>query len=304
MLISFHRAVKFAAQNFGRNVWLSLATVSMVFLMLISLNIIVVLNFITNSVVRSIEGRVDLSVYLRPEAQEETIAALRAYLFGLPEVKEVGLVDPETALLQFQEKHKNNPEIITALGEIDANPLGTTLIIKAKSTSDYQAILGSLDNPAYKDIILDKDFSNYERLISRVQTLGDKAKLAGLALSLCFGFIAILIVFNSVRLAIYTHREEIGIMKLVGASNWFVSAPYLIEGFFVCLFSLVLTIAVVFPILNLAEPQIVDFFGSEAPSIVDYFFNNFFFIFGLEFFISLFFVLISSSMAVNRYLRA
>lgn len=304
MFISFRRAVKFAAQNFGRNVWLSLATISMVFLMLISLNIIVILNFITNSVVQTIEGRVDLSVYLKPAADEKMVESLRAYLSGLPEVKEVGIVDPEAALLQFQERHKNNPEIVSALGEIGANPLGATLIVKAKTTAGYQAILGSLDNPAYRDVILDKDFSNYERLISRVQIMGEKAKFAGLALSLCFGFIAILIVFNSVRLAIYTHREEIGIMKLVGASNWFVSAPYLIEGFFTCLLSLVLIIAVVFPVLNLIEPQIIGFFEGEAPSIVDYFFGNFFTIFGLEFLVALFLVLVSASMAVNRYLRA
>ena len=304
MLISLRRAVKFAAQNFGRNVWLSLATISMVFLMLVSLNIIVVLNFVTNSVVQTIESRVDLSIYLKPDTSEEMVKSLRTYLTGLPEVKEVGLVDPETALLQFKERHKNNPEIVSALGEIGDNPLGATLVIKGNSAADYQAILGSLNNPSYKDIILDKDFSNYEKLISRVQVMGDKAKLAGMALSLCFAFISILIVFNSVRLTIYTHREEIGIMKLVGASNWFVSAPYLIEGFFVCLLSLVIIIAAVFPVLNLIEPQITVFFEGEAPSIVDYFYGNFFTIFGLEFVASLFLVLVSASMAVNRYLRA
>jgi cell division transport system permease protein len=275
----------------------------MVFLMLISLNIIVVLNFVTNSVVQTIESRVDMSIYLKPTAKDETIKSLSTYLTGLPEVKEVGIVNPEDALLQFQERHKNNPEIVSALGEIGENPLGATLVVKAKTTDGYQAILGSLDNPAYKDVILDKDFSNYERLINRVQIMGEKAKLAGIALSLIFGLISVLIVLNSVRLTIYTHREEIGIMKLVGASNWFVSAPYLIEGFFVCLLSLVLIIAVVFPVLNLIEPQISSFFGGETSSIVEYFFNNFFTIFGLEFLVALFLVLVSASMAVNRYLR-
>jgi cell division transport system permease protein len=304
MFISFRRATKFAAQNFGRNVWLSLATISMVFLMLISLNIIVVLNFITNSVVQTIEGRVDMSVYLKPSASDEMVKSARAYLAGLPEVEEVGIVDPEDALLRFQERHKNNPEIVSALGEIGSNPLGATLIIRAKSTSGYQAIMDALDNPAYKDIVLDKDFSNYEKLISRVQILSNKARMAGVALSLVFAVISFLIVSNSVRLAIYTHREEIGIMKLVGASNWFVSAPYLIEGFFVCLLSLFMIIAVMFPSLNLMEPQIASFFEGEAPSIVDYFFSNFFTIFGLEFLISLFLVLGSSLVAVKRYLRA
>lgn len=303
MLTPASRILKFAAQNFWRNIWLSFVAISMIFLMLISLNIIVVINFITESVVTTIEERIDVSIYLKPEASENLVTSLRSYLMSLPQVKDVGYVDPEDALNQFKEKHRDDSDIMAALEEIGSNPLGSTLVVSAKSAEDYPMILDSLDNPAYKDIILDKDFSNQERLIEKVQVMGSKANLGGLALSLTFALIAIMIVFNSVRMTIYTHREEIGIMKLVGASNWFVRGPYLLEGVYACLVALVVTIIVVFPALGLIQPHFAGFFQESAPSLPGYFFHNFFLIFGIEFLIVAFLVLVSAAMAVNRYLR-
>ncbi|MEA3272553.1 MAG: permease-like cell division protein FtsX, partial [Patescibacteria group bacterium] len=271
MLTPASRILKFAAQNFWRNIWLSFVAISMIFLMLISLNIIVVINFITESVVTTIEERIDVSIYLKPEASENLVTSLRSYLMSLPQVKDVGYVDPEDALNQFKEKHRDDSDIMAALEEIGSNPLGSTLVVSAKSAEDYPMILDSLDNPAYKDIILDKDFSNQERLIEKVQVMGSKANLGGLALSLTFALIAIMIVFNSVRMTIYTHREEIGIMKLVGASNWFVRGPYLLEGVYACLVALVVTIIVVFPALGLIQPHFAGFFQESAPSLPGYF---------------------------------
>lgn len=303
MVILMGRILKFAAQNFWRNIWLSFVTVSMIFLMLVSLNVIIIINFITESVVSGVEERIDVSIYLKPSANEDVAVSFRSYLMSLPQVKDVGYVDPEDALNQFKEKHTNDPEIMSALLEIESNPLGSTLIVKAKSADDYLAILGSLDNPTYKDIILDKDFSNHERLIERVRLMGSKAKLAGFVLSLVFALIAILIVFNSVRMTIYTHREEIGIMKLVGASNWFVRGPYLIEGVYSCLIALAFIIIFIFPILNFIQPHFASFFQESVPSLPLYFGHNFFMIFGMEFLVSVLLVLISASMAVNRYLK-
>lgn len=303
MLTSPVRILKFAAQNFWRNIWLSFVTVSMIFLMLVSLNIIVVINFITEAVVTTIEERIDISIYLKPEASEKLVTSLRSYLMSLPQTKDVGYVDPEDALNQFKDTHRDNPEIMAALEEIGSNPLGSTLVVSAKVAEDYPLILDSLDNPAYKDIILDKDFSNHERLIERVRLMGSKAKLGGLVLSLTFALIAILIVFNSVRMTIYTHREEIGIMKLVGASNWFVRGPYLLEGIYSCFIALAITVIFIFPVLGLIQPHFSGFFPESAPSLPGYFFHNFFMIFGTEFLVSVFLVLISAAMAVNRYLR-
>lgn len=303
MLVPVSRILKFAAQNFWRNIWLSIVTVSMIFLMLVSLNIIVVINFITESIVGTIEDRIDVSIYLKPQASEDLVTSLRSYLMSLPQVKDIGYVDPEDALNQFKEKHRDDPEILSALEEIGSNPLGSTLVVSAKSPEDYPMILASLDNPAYKDIVLDKDFSNHERLIDRVRTMGSKAKLGGFALSITFALIAIMIVFNSVRMTIYTHREEIGIMKLVGASNWFVRGPYLLEGIYACLIATVLIIILIFPMLGILQPHFAGVFPTDAPSLPGYFFSNFFVIFGMEFFVVALLVIISASMAVNRYLR-
>ena len=91
----------------------------------------------------------------------------------------------------------------------------------------------SLDNPRFNDDIRKKDFSEFEPVIESIRKTAERIRLFGYGLTAFFLVVAILIIFNTVRMGIFIHREEIGIMKLVGASNWFVRAPFLLEGTFV-----------------------------------------------------------------------
>lgn len=146
-----------------------------------------------------------------------------------------------------------------SLKEVGENPLGATLIVKANDPKDYPTILKIFDEPQYENIIQDKSFDDHEAVIKRIETISDKTRKTGAGLTGVFAVIAVLIGFNTVRMTIYTHREEIGIMKLVGATNRFVRSPYVVNGVFYGLFAVLFTIIITYPLIGFAEPYLSGF---------------------------------------------
>lgn len=303
MLVSLRRIFKFAFQDFTRNFVVSLAVIVTIFLMLISINLVLGLNYISHQATRIFEEQIDISVYIKPEVSEEMIKGFRSFLMGFSEIKNVEIVTPEMALERFRAKHKDEPEILDALSEIEKNPLGATLVIKLRDLSKYQNVLNALDHPSYKEIIEDKDYTDYSLLISRINNVSKKIKVSSLILILFFGLIAALIVFNSVKMAIYNHREEIGIMKLVGASDVFIWSPFLLEGVLSSFVAVFLSALCILPLVAALDSYLIGFFGSNSASLSAYFFANSWKIFGAEFLVASVLYFISGLAAIRKYLR-
>ncbi len=303
MLVTLRRIFKFAFQDFFRNFVVSLAVIVTIFLMLLAVNLVLGLNHISYQAAQILEEQIDVSVYLKSGVSEEMVKGFRSFLMGFEEIKDVEIISPEMALQKFKERHKNDPKILDALAEIEKNPLGATLVVKLRDISKYQDVLNALDHPSYKDIVEDKDYTDYSLLISRVNEVSQKIKVISLLLIIFFGLIASLVVFNSVRMAIYNHKEEIGIMKLVGASDAFIWSPFLFEGIFSGFVAAVLVVLCVVPAVILIDPYLVSFFGSGAVVLREYFFGNVFKIFGLEFLFSIALYSLSGILAIRRYLH-
>ncbi len=282
MLISSLRVFKFAVKDFWRNFGLSLMTISILTLTYVSLNLLVVVNFFTDTAIKLIENRVDISVYFGPDVSADRVMGVRGNLLNLPEVKDVTFVSRDDALAQFKKTHASDPSILEALQEVGDNPLGPVLIVKANSAENYGPILEALKGPAISSLVKDKTVEDHRSLIERLTAITDKVKRAAIGLSLMFAFISLLIVFNTVRVAIYIHREEISIMRLVGASSNFVRLPFLIETVFFNLIALGLVAAAVFPALRVIEPAASAFFDNAQVGLVDYYRNNWIAIFGYQ----------------------
>lgn len=302
MLVSLRRIFKFAFQDFTRNFAISLAVIVTMFLMLLSINLVLGINYITNQAAKIIENQIDISVYIKSNASSDMINGFRSFLMGFSEIKDVEIVSPEMALARFKERHKDDPKILEALSEIEKNPLGTTLVIKLHDISQYSKVLGAADHPSYKEIIEDKDYTDYSVLIGRVNNIAGKVRIASLILILFFGLISTLIIFNSIKMAIYNHREEIGIMKLVGASDAFVWSPFLFEGIFSSAVAVVLSAACVLLLVSILESYIIGFFGSNLVSLRNYFFANSWKIFGAELLVSVVLYFFSGMLAIRKYL--
>lgn len=303
MFVSSYRVVKFALQNFWRNFWLSLITLSMLLLTLFTINILLVLNVVTDRAIALVEDRVELSVYFYDSTQETTLSSAVAYLRGLSQVKDVEIISADEAYQQFIERHTNDVQIMASLQELGENPFGPTLIIKADQVGDFEMIIDALDNPQFRDSIREKDFSDYQSIVERIQSTTDRIQAFVIVLAIIFLFIACLIVFNTVRIGIFIHRDEIGIMRLVGANNWFIKAPFLLEMALVSFIAVGITIAVIYPALIFIEPQVGVYFGSQSAGLLEYFIQHGLLIFGGEFLALVIITFFSTGMAMKKYLK-
>jgi cell division transport system permease protein len=302
-LLALNRTILFAFQSFWRNIWLSLATVFIIFLAFVSVNFLLVINVISDSAVEVVKERIDVSVYFKSEVRESKIAEIKTRLESLPQVREITYRSAQENLEIFKQRHENNDKIQETLKELDANPMGGTLVIKAKTLTEYPEILKTLDDPAYADLIEERNFDDNRLVIDRINSIADNIKKVVLAVSLIFIIIAILIVFNTVRMAIFTHQNEIAVMKLVGAGNWFIRSPFIFESIFCGILGCVAAIIFLYPLLSVIQPYVANFFNGAEFDIVGYFNSNFLIIFGTELVAIMLINVFSSSIAIGKYLN-
>lgn len=300
MLLSFARVVKFSLQDIFRNIWLSLVTVIILILALFSVNMLLVVKVIGQTAVGAIKEKIDISLYLKPQSAEEEILALKAKISNLPEVREVTYISREQALLNFREKHKDNPQILDALRELGGNPLTPSLVIKPEQLDTFDNLINRL-NTIEDDIIESRNFTNYRLMLDKINNITTKVSEAGILLSSIFVFITVLVIYNSVRVAIYTHRREIMIMRLVGASRWFIQAPYLFSSLIFTLAGVLAIMAIFYPFLSLLHPYLEAFFVGYNVNLLSYFYTNTWQIFGLQFLGAALINLLASLLAVRKY---
>ncbi|MFA5070190.1 MAG: permease-like cell division protein FtsX [Patescibacteria group bacterium] len=302
---SSYRALKLGWQNFWRNRWLSLVTVLILILTLFLISLIVTVKVVADKTLDSVKDKVDMSVYFSSTADKTVVTELQARLEEMPEVTQVTYISPDEALTKFKEDNKDNPVVLEAIEALDTNPLGAALVIKSKELSDYPAIIDVLDDPVYQNIIQDKarDFENNQSIIDKLSNITNNINKFGLVLAAVFAVIAILMIFNTIRINIYSYREEIGIMKLVGASNGFVRAPFVIESIIYALIASLICLGLIFTLINTIAPFLNRFFAGYELNIVDYFNQNFLLIFASLVVLSIIMCVLSSLIAVRRYLR-
>jgi cell division transport system permease protein len=268
------RVMRTAFQNIIRNLWLGVATVIVLVMALVSVNVLVGVNALLTRAVAILENKVDVTVFFKPDANDALVKQARFFLGDLPQVKTVDLLAPDQALEQFKQRHQNDSEVLAALNELDRNPLGATIRIVARKTSDYPFIMETLKNPQFADAIESKSYDDHAASIDRVRSLSDSARFVGSALIAVFALIGILIVFNAVRVAIYTQREEIGIMRLVWASSTFIRTPFVVQGFIFATIAILLTAGMVFLGIAWIEPTLRPLYDGGDPGLKQAFFGN------------------------------
>lgn len=302
-MTSILRIIKFAFQDIFRNLSLSFMTVVILILMLLSVNILVVVNVLTNKAISSVKNQIDVSVYFSYDASEEKINEVKDYVGSFPEVSEITYLNRDEVLNQFKEQYKNNVDILASLEELDENPLGPTMIVKTKDTADYQKITEALDIPEYENIIESKTFADTEKAISRIQNITDQVEKFAVVASILFAIISFFIIFNTVRATIYSQRIEITIKKLVGASNWFVRGPYIIEALIFSLISLGISYFLSMVGIYIIDPYIAIIFG-ENNILTNYYNSNIILLLGIQFGVVFLIAIFSSLLAMRKQLKA
>ncbi|MFA6909162.1 MAG: permease-like cell division protein FtsX [Patescibacteria group bacterium] len=303
IFLTIYRALRFALQGFWRNIWLSVVTIIILVLTLLSVSMVGGINIIGREVVKSVESKVDVSVYFFPSVDEADVQNIQYRLETLGSVASVQYISKDDALEQFRTRHQDDEDIINSLDELKDNPLGATLVVKAKKVSDYPLILQVLDDPEYTELVQNRNFDDNERIVTRLSDISSRMQKGGLAVSAVFVIISILIIFNTIRITIYTHREEIGIMKLVGASNWFVRFPFLLESLLYGLIAVVITMLVLLPLVSFLSPYVQSLFEGYTFDLSTYFSENILIIFAAQIALATVLSVVSSAVAVGKYLR-
>jgi len=303
MNYSFFRALRYAFKDFGRNFWLSLVTITVLILALLSVNILVSLNALSETVISTVKEKVDISVFIKPDIDQAQIANFQDKLQKRPEVKEIVFVSKDVALADFKEQHKDDAKILEALKEVEKNPLADTLIVKANNIDDYKKILNFINLEENQDIIKYQNYTDHEKIITRVTEISKKAEEVSLAISLVFAIIAVLIIFNAIRVSVYTRREEVSVMRLVGASSSFIRLPFLLESVIYGLFAVVITFGILYAAFGAISPYLNVLLNSYSFNLVEYYNQNFVMLFMAEAGAVVLLSVLSSAVALGRYLK-
>lgn len=299
-LLSFARIIKFSFQDIGRNIWLSIVTITILILALFSINMLLTVNMISKAAIGALKEKIDVNLYLKADAEEAKIMALKAKISNMDQVKEVQYISKAQALESFKIKHKNDPEILESLRELGKNPLTPSLIIKPENVDQYEELIASL-NKIKDDIIESRNFDDHKAMIGKINNITDKISEVGMLVSSIFVFITLLLVYNSIRVAIYTHRREIKIMRLVGASSWFIRAPFLFSSIIYTVVGVASIVGIYYFFITLLQPYIETFFIDYDINLVAYFNENFILIFGIQFLAAMAVNMLASLIAVGKY---
>ncbi len=301
-MLSLYRIIKFSFQDIVRNIWLSIVTITILLLALFSINTLITVQLISNNAINVIKEKIDISLYLKPDAQENDIMALKAKISAIPQVKDVLYISKNSAINAFRRKYQNNRVVLTALKELGRNPLSPSLVILPKNFDNSELIINNLR--VMKSSIIDsRDFSDNTAILNKINNINKHINQVGISIIFVFILISLLVVYNAIRVSIYTHRQEIEIMRLVGASNFFIYMPYLFSALVYTLISVLVIISVFYPFLSLLQPYLETFFNNYNTNILSYFVNNFYLIFGSQFLVILFINSLASLFAVRKYAR-
>ena len=248
------RVVRSGFYGFWRNGFVSLSSILVMMITLLVIGSTIFSSAILRSTLNQIKDKVDINVYFLTTASEDDILAMKKSLEQLPEVAPpVVYVSKEDALANFRARHQNDEFTIQALDELGANPLGATLNIKAKDTSQYASIANFLNDKSALSMgggsIIDKvNYYQNKDAIDRLTNIITSADRLGFILTIFLIAISILITFNTLRLVIYMSRDEISVMRLVGASTGYIRGPFFIAGAIYGFISAILTLILFYPI--------------------------------------------------------
>ncbi|MDQ5893565.1 MAG: Cell division protein FtsX [Patescibacteria group bacterium] len=312
----FKRITRTGFVNFWRNGFLSFSAVIVLTLSLGVFGALIFGSAFGRALIKEVKNKVDINVYFVLDAEEPDILALRKTIESLPEVEKVEYVSRDLALTEFKDKWKDNSLILQGLDEIGDNPFPAVLNIKAKEPSQYAGIATFLDskNSLSKDgsnIVEKVNYNQNKLIIDRLGRIIPAVEKVGSIIAILLVIVAVIITFNTIRLIIFTSKDEISVMKLVGASNMYIRGPFVVSGIMYGIFSGILTLILLAAFAYYSDAIIMKFSGVQGAKdfsllvnvFSSYFIQNFGQIFAIIMGSGIILGAISSYLAVKRYLR-
>lgn len=245
-LITLWRVTYTGMINFGRNISLAIAAMAIMVVTLTIILLSVIINFTFSHTISQITNKIDISVYLTNNDTKAQTDTLLGELRHLPNVQNVQYLDKAQVLSLYVQQNASNKQLLQAVSET-ANPLPPTIIIKPSNLNNLESIKDFLDEP--KVIALQSNppsYSGQEKLaIDRITHATDVLQEIGAAAVIVFTVVSVLIIFNTIQMAIFNRRDEIQIMRLLGAGTWYIRGPFIVESIIYGIISAILSVLII-----------------------------------------------------------
>lgn len=306
--ISFERVIKTGMLNFIRNAWLAIAAIAV---MVITLSIVlfsVIANATFANTINQITERIDVSVYLKDDVGNNQTQRddLIAQIKQVDNVQSVTFVSKDDALERYKEQNKDNLDLLLAISQTD-NPLPASLQIKPVNPDNMEPIRAFLEQPDIKSLQSDQTSYSGDRkeAIDKIGSATTFIRRAGVVGVVVFAIISVLIIFNTIRMAIFNRRDELTIMRLLGASTWYIRGPFVVETVFYGVISALLSVmlcSIVFTVQsNAFNASTLGLLDIQYAS--DYFAQHFWLILAIQLTLGILIGAVSSIIATRRYLK-
>jgi len=300
------RIIRAGFLGFWRNGVVSLSAVLVLVVALFMIGATILSSAFFNTILKDIKDKVDINIYLNIDTLEIDALVLKESLESLPEIDSVEYISKDAALEAFRQRHENDQLTLQALEELGENPLRPSLNVKAKDPSQYPLVATFLESDNVLsasgiNIINDVNYSKNKVVIDRLTHVIRGVERLGLSITVMLIIIAVFITFNTIRLVIYISREEIGVMRLVGADNRYIRGPFIIEGVIYGIVAAIITALGLYPLTSWVRDATYKFYGGI--DMFQYYVSNFEQIFAILMTSGVLLGAISSYLAVRRYLK-
>ncbi|MDO8241087.1 MAG: permease-like cell division protein FtsX [Candidatus Moranbacteria bacterium] len=301
MFLTISRTFKEALKNFTRNGWLSIATVSILTMSLFVISVFFVVTLAVDDVLQNVQERVNISIYFKSDVSVENINAAKADLEKFKEIKSVEYVSKEQALESFKNSSIAKPIIMQALDEIGGNPLWPSLAVKTTDSRQYELISEYVKKSNFSTDVSSVNYAQNKENIDKLNKIIITIRKIGIVLGLLFTIISLLVTFNAIRITIYTHKNEVEIMRLVGASNSFIRLPFIFEGVIYGILSSVVSmilLVISIKLINIYLPSV-----TLVSNLMSIYSGNFWSLLGGQILLGSLLGIIGSLIAMRKYLK-
>lgn len=297
---TIYRILKTSMISLWRNRWLSLAATLIMVLTLFTISFFVSLLVISERTSTSLKDKVDISVYFNETTSKDQIFTIQNALLSRADIKSVDYISKEMALEKWRQISQGDDKIKDAISD-SFNPLPRSLEIKTERPEDLENVNQFLSSTNYKPLIRDISYRKNKDLVDRLVKITQFIKYVGWILSSIFVLISILIIYNTIRLTIYARSDEIDIMKLVGASDWYVQGPFIVEGISYGILGSIIASLILFTVSRLLLPVTEQYLGTSVGSV--YAGLNFGLVIAVQLSVGLFLGIACSLVAVRKHLK-
>ncbi|MEK7153360.1 MAG: permease-like cell division protein FtsX [Patescibacteria group bacterium] len=305
-LITFSRIITTGMVNFVRNAWLAIAAMAVMVVTLTIVLFSLIANATFTNTIEQITNKIDVSVYLKDTTTGEQTDKLIKDLKLLPNAEQVTYVSKEEVLKKYLQQNADNPELLSAVSSAD-NPLPATVRIKPRDLNKLDDIKTYLTKQDVAALQSDEPSYSGDRkeAIDKITHATNILQRAGVIAVVVFAFISVLIIFNTIQMAIFNRRDELTIMRLLGASTWYIRGPFVVESIIYGILSAAISVLLIHTMFVAANSTL----QATSLGLLDinysgeYFKQHFWVLLALQLLVGILIGAVSSVIATQRYLK-